>query len=377
MRTFWTSTAATILIVSIPFARAATISPPPPDPEATRLIQTLGLVESETALRDTPGWKKPRKILVQSADASTLEQYRSAAPGVQVLSAETSEAAAKVARDADALINFCDPTVLDVAKRVRWIHVLGAGVERCVSVPGVKERNLLLTNTQRVAGPVIAEHTIAMLLALSRGFTETIPLQAKGDWATGRTQAPRQMKVIAGKTLLVAGLGGIGTEVARRAHALGMTVIATRASDRPAPDFVSHVGTPEELPELLKQADAVVNALPLTEATRGLFDAKLFALMKPTAYFLNVGRGGSVVQSDLVAALNTGVIAGAGLDVTDPEPLPAENALWRAKNVLITPHISSQSDLGYQTTLIVARENLRRYVNGDKLLSVVDVQRGY
>ena len=118
-------------------------------------------------------------------------------------------------------------------------------------------------------------------------------------------------------------------------------------------------------------------ATPLTPQTRGMFDARFFATAKPGAFFFNVGRGGSVVQQDLVAALESGRLAGAGLDVTDPEPLPADSPLWKMSNVIITPHVSAASDLGNAARLAVAAENLRRYVAGERMLSVVDLERGY
>jgi phosphoglycerate dehydrogenase-like enzyme len=177
--------------------------------------------------------------------------------------------------------------------------------------------------------------------------------------------------------MLVVGLGGIGLEVAKRANALGMKVIATRNSSREGPSYVSHVGLPDELPTLISQADVVVAALPLVPATTNLFDAAMFARMKKTAFFINVGRGGSVVTNDLLAALNNGTIAGAGLDVTEPEPLPTDHPLWRARNIIITPHMSAQSDLGQSARALIYREQVRRFAAGDKLLSVVDFSKGY
>ena len=182
---------------------------------------------------------------------------------------------------------------------------------------------------------------------------------------------------VQGRTLLVVGLGGIGTQIARRANALGMRVIATRNSSREGPDFVAYVGLSHELAELAAQADVVVNATPLTPATTGLFDRKLFANMKPGAYFINVGRGKSVVTGDLIEVLNTGHLGGAALDVQDPEPLPAAHPLWTAKNVIITPHISAGSDEQMGRFWLVVRENHRRYVNGERMLNVVDIKRGY
>jgi phosphoglycerate dehydrogenase-like enzyme len=185
------------------------------------------------------------------------------------------------------------------------------------------------------------------------------------------------MAVVDGKTMLVVGLGGIGSEVAKRAHALGMKVTATRASGRTGPQFVSYVGLPDELLKLASEADFVVNTAPLTAQTTGIFDAAFFAKMKPSAYFINVARGRSVVTSALVDALNSKKIAGAGLDVTDPEPLPPDHPLWKAPNVIITPHVANDSDLGYEAQVKVVQENLRRYLAGEKMLSVVDVSKGY
>jgi phosphoglycerate dehydrogenase-like enzyme len=185
------------------------------------------------------------------------------------------------------------------------------------------------------------------------------------------------MIVLEGKTVLVVGLGGIGVEVARRAHALGMSVVATRASGRDGPEFVSYVGLPDELHRLAAAADFVVNTTPLTPATTGLFDAKFFAALKPGAFFVNVGRGRSVVQADLVEALRSGRLGGAGLDVTDPEPLPADSPLWGMRNVILTPHVSARSDVDDGLRIAIAAENLRRYVAGEKMLSVVDLAKGY
>ena len=156
-----------------------------------------------------------------------------------------------------------------------------------------------------------------------------------------------------------------------------MRVIATRNSSRNGPDFVDYVGLSDELPKLMAEADVVVNALPLTEATTNLFNADLFARMKPTALFINVGRGGSVVSTDLVDALKSGTIAGAGLDVQDIEPMPEDHPLWDAPNLLITPHVSGFGDAGRDMFWSILRENLRRYATGDKMLSVVDIEKGY
>jgi phosphoglycerate dehydrogenase-like enzyme len=185
------------------------------------------------------------------------------------------------------------------------------------------------------------------------------------------------MREVGGRTLLVVGLGGIGTEVARRAHALGMRVIAIRNSRREGPDFVAEVGLPEDLHAFAARADAVVSAVPLTPETTDLFDAAFFAAMKPGGWFINVGRGRSVVTDALVAALDSGRLAGAGLDVTEPEPLPAGHTLWSRPNVIITPHVAASSDVQGERYWVLVAENLRRYAAGEPLLNVVDIERGY
>jgi phosphoglycerate dehydrogenase-like enzyme len=217
---------------------------------------------------------------------------------------------------------------------------------------------------------------MAMMLAWARGLHFYIPERMAGRW-TREMPPPGRMLTLEGKTVLVVGLGGIGVEVARRAHALGMRVIATRASGRAGPEFVNYVGLPDELLKLAGQADFVVNTVPLTPATTGMFDAKFFAAVKHGAFFVNVGRGGSVVQGELVAALRSGQLGGAGLDVTDPEPLPADSPLWSMQNVILTPHVSANSDVGDEARFAIGIENLRRYVAGEKMLSVVDVAKGY
>ncbi len=346
------------------------------DAETARLVAELGLRESATAVSERPGWAPPRKVVIPQADSVRLAWMQQAAPGVTLLPAKDRADAARLAADADAVIGYCTPEVLAAGSRVRWIQVLSAGVERCVGIPGFADRGIVLTNMQKIAGPVMSEHVIAFMLALTRGFASYVPLQARGEWKDDAVPSSRLWSV-EGRTMLVVGLGGIGTETARRAHALGMKVIAIRNSGREGPPFVSEVGLAPELRAFAARADVIVNTLPLTPDTKSLFDRGFFDAAKRGALFISVGRGASVVTADLVAALEDGRIGGAGLDVTDPEPLPADHPLWRAPNVLITPHVSAEIDTGDGPRWLVARENLRRYAAGGRLLSEVDVQRGY
>jgi len=340
-----------------------------------QVLVDLNLTEAPTPVRERPGWRKPARIVVR-ADAERLAWLQPAAPGVELVAAPTADAAIEVVGNADAAIGFCSEGLLAAGTALRWIQLPYAGAERCLRIPAIAEGQILVTNAQRVYGPEIAEHTMAMLLNFSRGLYRYRAAQDRRSWERGLVSEERLWE-LTGKTMFVVGLGGIGTEVARRAHALGMEVIATRASRREGPPFVSYVGLADELMTLTPRADVIVNAAPLTPATTGLFDAAFFAAMKPTAYFINVGRGRSVVTADLIEALEQGELAGAGLDVTEPEPLPADHPLWTAPNVIITPHVAAGSDRRIERLWIVMRENLRRYVSGEPMLSVVSVERGY
>lgn len=340
-------------------------------------LQGLDLREDAVAQRDTKHWRKPDKVLVWVFSAEQLQALQAVAPGVELVAARNLEEAHGRSADVQAVIGFCDESVLEPAGQLHWVQTYWAGVEGCVGQPSLKRPGLVLTNGQRLSSPAIADYAIATMLALMRDFGPYHRQQLEGSWKPQPRPQAARFDEIEGGTLLVVGLGGIGSQVARRAHGLGMRVIATRGSRREGPEYVDYVGLADEALELAKQADVVVNATPLTEQTRGMFNRDFFAAMKPTAYFISVGRGGSTVTDDLVAALKKGDIAGAGLDVTDPEPLPPEHPLWQMPQVLITPHISARTSASMGRVMALVAENLRRYVAGEPLLSVVDIERGY
>ena len=339
---------------------------------AAQLIETLGLHVAPTPVRERKGWHPPRVILVSRSEGDLVPQLKQVAPEAKIISIDA--ATPKEIAAADATIGVCSPEVLKTAEHLEWIQWPAAGVERCVGQPLLRERAPLVTNLQRTMGPSISEHVIALMLALSRHFDEFYQHQQQGQWVN---ESGPELADLGGATVLVVGLGGIGTEVARRAHALGMRVVATRASGHEGPDFVSYVGLADELPKLTREADFVVNCLPLTPETTGIFNKEYFATMKRSAYFISIGRGKSTVTADLAAALTQGTIAGAGLDVVDPEPLPPDNPLWHAPHVLITPHISANTAVADRTRDAIVVENLRRYVAGEPMLSVVDIAKGY
>src|SRR5215468_6769342 len=309
---------------AVPAAAPAAGSAPVAD-----LIDKLGLHVAAQPIRERPGWHPPRIVLISEEMRQLRPALQQAAPGVKLL--EVSAATPREIAAADATIGVCSAEVLAQAKQLQWIQWPAAGVDRCVQQPLLREHHVLLTNLQRTMGPSMAEHVVGMMLALSRHFDYFFRQQQEAHWAHEDTTP--QLADLDEKTVLVVGLGGIGTEVARRAHALGMRVTATRASGRNGPDYVSYVGLPDELLKLAKDADFVVNCAPLTPQTAGIFNREFFATLKPGAFFISVGRGRSTVTADLIDALKSGRLGGAGLDVTDPEPLPPDSALWHLPNV--------------------------------------------
>ena len=353
------------------------VTVPVADQEVEVLIEQLGLRESEMASRDLPGWSLPKKVVVRQGRPEQLAEYQAIAPGVEFVIVDSIEQARVEAVDAQVVLGICDEQMLSASPELFWIQVYSAGVERCVENPAMHKGNKLLTNGQRIGSPALAEHAIAMMMMLARGLDVYHANQLEGKWKRQTVLERSDQMELEGRTLLVVGLGGIGTQVAKRGHGLGMRVIATRNSRREGPEYVEYVGLPDELNELAARADVVINTAPLTDRTRGIFNTAFFDAMKPSAFFISVGRGGSTVTDDLVEALKSGSIAGAGLDVTDPEPLPEGHPLWMMPRVIISPHTAGRSDKGRDRLYLMVKENLRRYVSGEPMLSVVDIERGY
>jgi len=338
------------------------------------LFEQTGIKAGDVALRDMPGWREPKKVVMPDVGLSQGE-LQTLLPGIEVVVSRSRSETLANAKDADAIIGSCDRAVIDAAEDAIWVQVFSAGVDRCVGADRIANGSAVLTNMQKMSSPVIGEHAVALSLSLARNIPQFAKNMPGGDWHRG-SDIPKGMVSVAGKTMLVIGLGGIGTEAARRAAALDMRVIGTRRSSREGPDFVQYVGLSGELFELAAEADFIVNALPLTPETNGLLNADFFSAAKHGAILINVGRGATVVTDDLVAALESGQIAGAGLDVTDPEPLPADHPLWQMDNVIITPHVASR-DSNRARHIILLKENLKRFVAGDALLNVVDPELGY
>ena len=370
-----------VLLLAVALACAARPASAQPDPGLTaRMIADLELREAPEPVRASPRWRVPPRVLVRNLTPELRAWLQPVAAGVELVGADSIGEARELAATVDVALGFCEEPVLAAGPQIRWVQTYNAGVERCLAGNLIADRGILLTNMQRIAGPVMAEHVMALVLAHARGLPAYYAAQRDGRWSRGElslSDGAHGAFALTGKTLLVVGFGGIGTEVARRAHAFGMTVLAIRNSKADPPPFVARMGLPGDLAAWVREADIVVDTLPLTPETRGMFDAKIFGAMKRTAFFVNVGRGGTVVTDDLLRALQSRTIAGAGLDVVDPEPLPPGHALWGAPGLILTPHVSADSDVDDDARWLLLRENLRRYVAGEPLLSVVDARRGY
>jgi len=311
-------------------------------------------------------------------DDEELATLQALAPNVTfVTGLSDEEAIARAAEFQGADAHVLDEEFLAAATNLRWVQAWSAGVDSYLQLEGLRDNDrIVFTNMQGVHGPVIAEHVFAMLLSLTRNLPQLGEAQRAGTWDRSGIG---EMGALAGRTIFVVGMGGIGSQVARRAHCFDMTVLATvrDPSGRELPEYVAELGGADDLDRFLSMADVVVVTLPLTDETRGLFDAEKFALMPAGSWFVNVGRGPIVVTDDLVDALASGHLAGAALDVTDPEPLPDGHPLWAMENVIVTPHVSSWAELTSERRWEILQANMQAFAAGEPLINVVDKQRGY
>jgi len=256
------------------------------------------------------------------------------------------------------------------AKHLRWVHSCSAGVERLL-FPELVESEVVLTNSRGVYDLPMAEYGLALMLAAAKGLPETLARQREHDWRF------RYTETLAGKRLVVVGPGSIGRTVARHAAALGMRASAVGRTARTSdPDFDA-VASRDALPQALAEADYVVITVPLTDDSRGMIDREAIAAMKPTARLINLARGAVVDEPALIEALREGRIAGAGLDVFAEEPLDPSSPLWDMPNVVVSPHISGDTDTSEQDVVDLFLDNLRRWLAGEPLRNVVDKRLGF
>jgi phosphoglycerate dehydrogenase-like enzyme len=290
----------------------------------------------------------PIKVLCLALDDASLQRLAQASKRLQLCVCANDEAALEQAADAEVSLGFGGPELFARAPRLKWLHFWSAGVDGKLDgvPPGVK-----VTCSRGVYGPQLAEHALALLLALTRQLT-------------AKELDVDRLTTLEGKRMLIIGMGGSGTALAAKAKALGMKVDAAKRERGP-------------LRAQLGKADVVVSCVPLTEKTKHLLGHAELLSMKPGARLINISRGAVVDTAALTDALKSGHLAGAGLDVTEPEPLPDDHPLRALDNVVLTPHSAGTADVATEATVALAAENLRRYVAKKALLNVVDLSRGY
>jgi phosphoglycerate dehydrogenase-like enzyme len=311
-----------------------------------------------------------RIIVIGSYGDAERERLRAAATLAELSFGERVDAVREVISEADGWIGAPPGDLLDLAPRLRWLHSPAAGVDKDLT-PRVRESDVILTSSAGNGGIPLAEHAVMLMLMLSRSASRWFEAQQKRVWdrfVHGELN---------GKTVGIVGLGNAGSDLALKARAFHMRVLGLRRRTHlPAPN-VDRVYSRDELTEFLTETDFVVVTAPRTTETAGLFDRTAFAAMKPSAYFICISRGGIADDEALLDALRRGVIAGAGLDAHGVEPLSPDSEFWRLPNVIVTPHNGATTAETAQRGLDIVVENLRRFVNGEPLLNVVDKAAGY
>lgn len=260
------------------------------------------------------------------------------------------------------------------AKKLRWVHITSAGINNLPE--NILNSDILVTNSSGVHPIPISEHVLAFILMFVRGFNKSFRNQVqRRTWA--RNYDDLSVTEAYGKTILVVGLGRVGSRVAELAKALGMRVYGVVRNPQRKEKFVDQLVGSDKLDQVLREADFVVNSLPSTEETRGLFNLNRFRKFKKDSFFINIGRGDTVVEKDLILALKHQLIAGAGLDVFEKEPLPDKSPLWSLDNVILTPHYSGWTPYYIDRMVEIFCQNLEAYLKGKKMPNLVDKKLGY
>ncbi|MGQ9630551.1 MAG: D-2-hydroxyacid dehydrogenase [bacterium] len=308
---------------------------------------------------------------------SCLERIRGEFPDVKVIFAKSRGDYESSVPEADIIFGSpVDREIFLRAKKLKWIQTGGAGIEDLL-IPEVVESDVIVTNASGVHGIPISEHVFAMLLYLTRGLGYYMAHHRR-NWEKGRERAVSAIVELYGMTMGILGLGVIGREVAKRAKAFGMRVLATKRHVKGFQfEYVDELLTPGEIPKILRESDVVVMALPLTSETRRIIGERELRMMKRSAYIINIGRGGSIDESALVRALREGWIAGAGLDVFEEEPLSPESELHNLENVIVTPHVAGWTPQYDNRLTDIFCENLRRFIEGRGMINLVDKRLGY
>ncbi|MGA8599338.1 MAG: D-2-hydroxyacid dehydrogenase [Bryobacteraceae bacterium] len=319
---------------------------------------------------------QPKKILVAYSSPGLVEQLQSVTTQAKLVPVTAANVMQEIV-DADAFIGDITSAEVRAGKNLKWVGVMSAGVERVLfpsdGTSDLRQSKIILTNNKIVQGPEIADHALAMLLMMSRDLYILYRNDQQQVWN------PRSFHGIElrGKTAVIVGVGGVGTQIAIRANAFGMHVIGVDPEDKPFLPFLDSVVKPDQFDDVIPKADVIFISAPDTPKSHKMMGTREFELMKKNSYFIAVSRGGIYNMNGLVRALDEKRLAGAGVDVTDPEPLPKDHALWKFPNVIITPHIAGRSDQDARRMVGTIQENIRRFVDGRPLIDVVDKQKGY
>lgn len=327
--------------------------------------------------------------VVITFDLNEQQRHRLATefPGIEFVISPSQEALQAALPTAQAMVGGpLTPALLASAPELRWLQSNSAGVDRLLT-PELVAHDLIITNYSGAQASNMAEHLMAMMFVFARGLPLLMRRQAVSEWTTQPPdEQPRLPPTryfsrftmeLSHQTLAIAGLGEVGRELAKRAKGIGMRVIGSRRQPGELPPGVDQVFGPGDWHEMLAEADHLAICLPLTPRTHHLIGEAEFKAMKPHAYIHNTSRGAIIDQDALIRALTSGAIAGAGLDVTTPEPLPADSPLWSMPNVLITCHTSGASPYIEERGFEIVVENLRRYLQDRPLQNLVDKREGY
>ncbi len=310
----------------------------------------------------------------EAVDPAQVAEIELIMPGYRVLATQDHAEIQAYLDETEIVAGWPPGEYLEHMPRLRWYQQWAAGADWLARYPGAVAAPFVLTSASGVHAVPISEHVLALMLAWARRLPEAVLAQAAHEW---KVPPGESLGELYESTLLMVGAGAIGSRIARLAAALGMRVLAIRHNPAKPVEGAEAVYGPDRLVEALPQADFVVLATPLTAATRGMIGPAELSAMKRSTFLVNIGRGALVRQDALVHALAEGMIAGAGLDVFDPEPLPADSPLWAMPNVIITAHYSGATPCYHPRAMAIFLDNLRRYTAGQPLRNLVDKHAGY
>jgi phosphoglycerate dehydrogenase-like enzyme len=314
-------------------------------------------------------------VTMPTVDESLLVRVRAAAgAGVRITVAKSAAEAIDTMEDVEVILGVITPAMFARARKLCWVHAITSGADSYL-FPEMVASEVMLTGDKGLVGTHLADHTFALLLSLTRRLARAVQ-DAPHSWKNRVVYRAEEFE-LEGRTMGIVGFGGTGRQIARRAVAFGMRCVAVDCDPVPPSPEVPEVWGSSRLDELLSTSDVVTSGLPLTPNTRNIFNARAFGLMKPSALFVNVTRGELMDSNALIAAVNSGKIAGAGLDVGPQEPLPSDHPLWTTPNVVMTPHTAGASQFRISRNLDRFCRNIAHYSAGEPLEGQINKSRGF